>query len=415
MGSDCESEISNGSKSLAAHGPAAANETALFPPLTQSPLPIRCRMKAFLSACLVVAFLTSLPLAAWSQGLHDQRTWTGKNGRAIEARFESREGSLLVLAGKDGKTLKVDQANLSDNDLRWLDEAEKSAATPPAVPAPAATPGAKPAAGNAPTVPAQPGTTPAAPPADTTKPPAGKKAPPLPPLDVPAPEGCSPVVVADAERSKLPRLDHLKFDKEPGSSVPSSFISFLMFWKDQNVVGTTTGQTQAERSTWTKEAHTDLIRSMRVRKTTKADFTKLGEEFTKFVRKDTKNDNFLCVVKTETDVRPENLARWTHGAYATILRISHSADGKPTDGYALPVVSATPAGVLKINAWGTDLTAKMVASSSGDGSYDIQMTDAKRTPAWLGDGMHSLKVDPKSGDALFIVAPFRKDDPKAKK
>ena len=229
-------------------------------------------------------------------------------------------------------------------------------------------------------------------------------------------------MVADTERSKIPRLNATTYDKEPGATVPSSFIAFLLFWKDQNVVGSSSlqpGQDPtklvADRNTWIKEAHTELIRSMRVRKLAKADFTKLTEEFSKFVKKDIRKGDYVFTIKTESDIRPENLARWTHGAYGTMLRISDSVGGKPSEGFVLPVVSANANGTLKINAWGTDMTVKMVAASSGNGSYDLQIADSKNTPKWLADDMHVLRVDPKNGDALYILAAFRKDDPKEKK
>jgi len=356
-------------------------------------------MHAFLPVRVAVAFLAAATMAAHAQGLHDQRIWTGRNGRTLEARFESRDGSVLVLTAPDGKTLRVEQTNLSDADARWLGEAEKAAAVPAASAKPAegaqAPEGDKPAAGK--------------------KPASSKKEPPPPPLEVPAPEGCTPVVVADAERQKIPRLNHRTYDKEPTASVPNSFIAFLLFWRDQSVVGTTAGETEAERNEWLKEAHTDLIRSMRVRKTAKADFTELGEVFTRFVRKETGKDEFTCVVKAEPDVQPETLSRWTHGAYGTILRVSHTIDGEPAEGFALPVVSISKSGKITFHAWSNALSAEMKPAASGDGSYDIALREGGRTPKWFIEEKHALRLDPKNGDGLIIIAPFLQDRKAEKK
>ncbi len=351
-------------------------------------------MHAFRHVRVVVALLAAATVATHAQGLHDQRTWTGKNGRTLEAKFESRDGGVLVLTTPDGKTLRVEQTNLSDADARWLEEAGK-----------AATASAPPTAAEDPQ------------PADTGKASSGKqdKTPPPPPLEVPAPEGYAPVVVADTERPKIPRLNHRTYDKEPQASVPSSFIAILLLWRDQGVVGTSPGKTEAERNEWIKEAHTDLIRSMRVRKTAKADFTELGEEFARFVRKETGKNGFTCVVKTETDLRPETLARWTHGAYGTILRVSHTIDGEPAEGFALPVVTINKYGRFSINAWGNALSGELTPAASGDGSYDVKLREGGRTPSWFTDEKHALRLDPKNGDGLVIVAPFLRSGEAGKK
>lgn len=341
---------------------------------------------------VMVALLAVATVAAHAQGLHDTRTWTGKNGRTLEAKFASRDGTALVLTTGDGKTLRVEQANLSEADARWLEKAEKAAA---ASPPPAVTEDPQAAA--------------------TGKPESYKKDKTPPPLEVPAPEGYAPVVVADAERPKIPRLNHRTFDKEPQASVSSSFIAILLFWKDQGVVGTTAGQTEAERNEWIKEAHIDLIRSMRVRKTAKADFTDLGETFTRFVRKETGKDDFTCVVKIETDLRPETLSRWTHGAYGTILRVSHTIDGKPAEGFALPVATINKYGKFSINAWGNALSGELTPAASGDGGYEIKLREGGRTPKWFTEEKHALRLDPKNGDGLIVIAPFLRSGKAEKK
>ena len=127
-------------------------------------------MRLISPAFLLTASLFLAPGVSRAEGLHDQRTWTGRNGKALEAKFESREGNLLVLTGQDGKTLKIDPTNLSDNDMKWLEAAEKEAAAPPPVPEPTA---AKPAA----PAPATAATPAPASPAPAAKAPKAPKAP----------------------------------------------------------------------------------------------------------------------------------------------------------------------------------------------------------------------------------------------
>ncbi|MGJ8644482.1 MAG: hypothetical protein ACSHX9_13820 [Luteolibacter sp.] len=315
---------------------------------------------------LLCLLLSLLPAFICAEGLMEERVWTGKNGKTFLGIYVTTDadGKIVFNTSRD-KLVHVDPANLSDEDLAFIEKHSKQDST-----------------------------------ASVESPPTG--------------DLTKFITDPAIDRSTIPIIDQGKYGNKASDCVPSSFCNFLLWWDQENYLPIDKKGSFDRKAEW---IHTKVGRYFDTRNnsgTTGADAVKGISRYFLEDLEETANHRLIVV----NDCAPENLARYTVGPVATMLEVSifHGEDYETSHWVALTQANAN--GEIEFNTWGRKFDAKLVQIGGNTPQrphkYDIVLSDPSQMTDWMQTNEVRFVIDPERYDYLTAVIPYRFSTPGGK-
>lgn len=213
------------------------------------------------------------------------------------------------------------------------------------------------------------------------------------------------------DRMKIPTINRKTYGQKGSDSLPISFCDFLLWWDQELALQI------PKRGDLEKKAEWAYDRVAKFCETSNRSGTFHSEKAAGFLTyfEDELEGVATCHFKTDYDLRPKNLARYTVGCNATILSLT-TLTGRQYGSLAVALISADPDGRVVFQAWGFRMAGQIVMfekddSLTGSGpqavpatSYEIIIDRDPSVPQWLIDKRFLL--DPLKSDCLLIVKPY---------
>lgn len=319
---------------------------------------------------LFLALSASLFAEVWNE-----RIWTGKNGKIFRGVYYRpvEDGKYLFYLMK-GTPIKVDPANLIESDRKLIEDHERKVAEQKKSAL---------ARENA-----EPGT---------------------------SPSDFKPEPIVD--RSTIPIIDQGKYGNKASDCVPSSFCNFLLWWDQQEYIAIDKRGDFDRKAEW---IHTRVGRYFKTRNNSGTSLEDAQKGFTKYFQRDlTETATFKYMVVR--DCSPKNLARFTKGTLATMLRVTIFYGDKAEGGHWVALTKASENGEIQFNTWGKAMKGKLVEvpgkteqpRPQGQPNeialkrYKIEITDQASLTANMITYDIRFEIIPANYDFLNIVAPYR--------
>ncbi|MEM1084291.1 MAG: hypothetical protein AAGI48_09220 [Verrucomicrobiota bacterium] len=310
---------------------------------------------------LPLVLLPWLTLEANAGELDEPRNWTGINGKIIRATYGGtiEDGTKVILTDGRGRRLEVSIANLVEADRKLIASREGPL----------------------------PGDT--APASDFKT---------IPPLD----------------RDNLPVISQGDFGSKASDCVPSSFCNFLLWWDQEGILEIPRRGDFDKKAEW---IHTKMARNCGTGNNRGTSTREATEGFRKYFEKEIPESATLNI-RSDFDLRPENLARYTTGEVATMLEMTIRTGARHDSGHWVALVEASSNGKLVFHTWGARFEGfmKVIEENSEtivrDGQkvprtvYEIHVANREELPEWFQNSDRRFILDPVNWDSIYVLKPY---------
>ena len=298
--------------------------------------------------------------------LDSERVWNGKSGKTFRGTLHSvtGDGSAVDILDAQGKLYRVAIANLNDADRKLIET--------------------------------------------WGEPDPGKKDP-LAPGDLAAFK-----TLPELDRKKLPIINQGELGQKASDCVPSSFCNFLLWWDQEKMLEIPKRGDFDSKAEW---IHSKMARYCGTRNTAGTNGTDAREGFTNYFEKEI-GDLATLRIHEDHDVRPENLARYTTGANATMLEMTTVQSNGSEGGHWVALVSAEPGGRVVFNTWGaqfeglirvfkpSEKPVTLGTQTVPSTTYEIVLTNRDKLPQWVNNSGTRFVLDPSKWDGIIVVRPY---------
>ncbi len=322
---------------------------------------------------LLIPLLATAACAAGD--LHEERTWTGTNGTRLQAKYVRtlEDGERIELLTSAGAKVTAAIANLSAEDRELV---ASLGADPPE-----------------------------------------------------AGSGGGFKILIEPDRETLPIISQSDYGNKASDCVPSSFCNFLLWWDEQGVLPIPKRGDFDRKAEW---VHSRVARYCVTRNTRGTDLDSASEGFLKYFERELAGVAAMDF-HVDFDLRPENLARYTTGNYATMLAITIRDGPRHDSGHWVALASAEPDGRIAFHTWGQKFEAQLEVHEPSDEilnrsyrprtsymklsysgrmqrvpatSYRIKILNRDDLPDRFRNSDREFLLDPRQWDYLYIAKPY---------
>lgn len=221
------------------------------------------------------------------------------------------------------------------------------------------------------------------------------------------------------DRDKIPMISQSEFGNKQSDCVPSSFCNFLLWWDQAGVLEIPKRGDFDAKAEW---VHSRVARYCVTRNNSGTGVGDAVEGSKDYFEKDIA-DLATLKIRSDFDLSPANLARYTVGENATMLGMTVRRAPRHDSGHWVALISASDDGSIVFNTWGTRFEGKMEALEKHSEtltlhdqdlgyhkvpatSYEIKIRNTQELPEWFRDGETKLILDPANWDGIFVLKPF---------
>ncbi|MBK1856199.1 hypothetical protein JO972_14605 [Verrucomicrobiaceae bacterium 5K15] len=340
-------------------------------------------------------------LPEWNQ-LNEYRPWTGKNGRVLTAKFMHRKDDtlFLMIRGREAPT-PVNINGLSSTTRLWFERCikQRDAERIRRDKRRAMQAAEKKAPGGPTSLKLRPG--------QVVEVSADKK------VEV---AGRSEVPHDQVTRRNVPNFNQADYGKKASDCVPNSYAMFISWWHTSGWVKMPESRKAADKQVdW---LHDRLSRRMKTRNNSGTRASRLAENMQQFFREEM-HTPVAFTHRFDYDYSPENLAKYTQGANATVLYVTTYSGRKKQGGHAVTLKIAKPDGSIEFNTWGMSLTGKIKRIPGEESmsyelrkkipSYEIELDVGTRLPEWFIDQEQRFVLEASEYDCISVLTPYLPD------
>lgn len=216
------------------------------------------------------------------------------------------------------------------------------------------------------------------------------------------------------DRDKLPVISQEDFGTKANDCVPSSFCNFLLWWDQAGVLEIPKQGDFDAKAEW---IHTRLSRYCVTRNNSGTYVDNATKGFKEYFEKNIAELATLKV-RTDYDLRPENLARYTVGENATMLQVTIREAPRHDSGHWVALVSAAAEGTVVFHTWGARFegkievleknlqTIRLGTQTVAATTYEIKIRNVQDLPEWFRNGDRKFILDPAQWDSIYILKPY---------
>ncbi|MBK1826962.1 hypothetical protein [Haloferula rosea] len=296
----------------------------------------------------------------------DVRTWTGKNGRSFRGQLARILDEQVEIISTSGKAYKIGIHNLSEADQRFILEqsSPKNDEDGPAA--------------------------------------------------LPTWESSGKFKPHTIDRSKIPIISQGDFGQKASDCVPSAFCNFVLWWDTEGYLEIPKRGDFEDKAEW---IHSQMARHCGTRNTSGTSLQEAKEGFTEYFEKRLE-DTATLRFKADYDIRPQNLARYTVGANATMLGMSIRRGPRHDSGHWVALISASPDGTIVFHTWGQRFIGKITVLEEDPTdvtiggqtiprtSYEIKVQNQEDLPERMKEDSVQFLLIPEQWDGIYTLRPY---------
>jgi len=216
------------------------------------------------------------------------------------------------------------------------------------------------------------------------------------------------------DRGTIPIIAQGEFGQKASDCVPSAFCNFVLWWDNEGFLEIPKRGDFEDKAEW---IHTQMARHCGTRNTRGTSLQEAKEGFTEYFEKRLE-DTATLRFKADYDIRPENLARYTVGANATMLGMSIRRGPRHDSGHWVALVSAKPDGTIVFHTWGERFIGKLTVfeedpsdvTISGQTipktSYQIKIQNQEDLPDRMREESVQFLLIPEQWDGIYTLRPY---------
>jgi len=217
------------------------------------------------------------------------------------------------------------------------------------------------------------------------------------------------------DRSRIPVINQGDFGQKSSDCVPSSLCNFLLWWDQEKVLEIPKRGDFQKKAEW---IHTLMARLCVTRNNSGTSLSAVKEAFAKYFKTELA-DVATCEYEEDYDLGPENMARHTVGANATMLGMTILDSRDKESGHWVALISVDPSGKLVFQTWGARFEGelKVLEEKLGefyqiDGKkvpatkYEIRILNPLSLPEWVREDGIRFILDPGKRNGVFTIRPL---------
>jgi len=219
-------------------------------------------------------------------------------------------------------------------------------------------------------------------------------------------------------RENLPCYDQNDFGKKGGNCAPNAFAMPIAWWNLNGWVKLPERGKGIKKIDWLHKYLERCLNTNGLAGTSDLDIERGLDDYFKNKAK----TNALFLFRFDRDYSPENLARYTRGANATVLHLNVYNRRKKGSSHAVALKIAREDGTLEFHTWGMKIKGKMklLPEPGGDAAhwnarngtklprYEIVM-DPAYLKEWFVDQEYRFLLEPDSWNGITVLVPYLPD------
>jgi len=217
------------------------------------------------------------------------------------------------------------------------------------------------------------------------------------------------------DRSRIPVINQGDFGQKSSDCVPSSFCNFLLWWDQEKVLEIPKRGDFQKKADW---IHTLMARLCVTRNNSGTSLSVVKEAFEKYFKTELA-EVATCEYEEDYDLRPENMARHTVGANATMLGMTIIDSRNKESGHWVALISVDPTGKLVFQTWGARFEGELKVLEEKPGEfyqidgkkvpatkYEIRILNALSLLEWVREDGIRFVLDPAKRNGVFTIRPL---------